>query len=154
MQDALAAQLIQSRRTMILATADPEPWCAPVYYLYRNQKFFFFSSANSRHITAALTSGRCAASIFRDSDDWRDIEGLQMDGCLERIPIGPEAIAVFGSYVQKFPTVHDLFTDAILDFRQFTERLRTQLYAFVPGQVFYLNNRAGLGKRREIHLPT
>jgi hypothetical protein len=60
---------------------------------------------------------------------------------------------VFRSYVQKFPTVKDLFTDAAFDFSQFIQRFRTQLYAFVPEHAFYLNNRAGLGKRQEIDLP-
>ena len=149
----LADLLIRNQRTMILATANPEPWSAPVYYVYRNRRFYFFSSSNSRHVTEALATGRSAASIFHDSSHWREIEGLQMDGALATVPIGSDAIEVFRSYVQKFPTVKDFFLDAALDFQRFTDRFRTQMYAFVPDRVCYLNNRAGLGKRQEIELP-
>lgn len=139
---------------MILATANPEPWSAPVYYVYGKRSFYFFSSSNCRHVTEALATGRCAASIFHDSDHWREIEGLQMDGTLASVPIGSDAVEVFRSYVRKFPTVKEFFLDAVLDFQSFTERFRTQMYAFVPGRVCYLNNQAGLGRRQEIELPT
>jgi uncharacterized protein YhbP (UPF0306 family) len=149
----LALELIQTRRTLVLATADPEPWVAPVYYVYRAGRFYFFSSPASRHVRAALAAGRCAGSVFRDSDDWRQIEGLQMDGHLVTISVGATALAVFGDYLNRFPTVTDLFGGAGFDFRQFTERFRTRMYAFVPERIFYLNNQAGLGKRQQIRLP-
>lgn len=151
--EILAIDLIQTQRTLVLATADPLPWTAPVYYVYRKGRFYFFSSPGSRHVTAGLTSGYCAGSIFRDGDDWKEIEGLQMDGQLERVHMGTEALGVFHAYVKRFPTVKDFFAGAAFDFSQFRERFRTQLYAFVPAHVFYLNNQAGLGKRREIQLP-
>jgi uncharacterized protein YhbP (UPF0306 family) len=146
-------RLIQTRKTLVLATADPEPWCAPVYYVYLQPSFFFFSSEDSRHIRGALASHGCAASIFRDGDDWRDIEGLQMDGKLERIRLGSKAVRVFRAYLDKFPAVRESFLDLTLDLTRFTKHFRTQLYAFGPEHVFYLNNRTGLDKRREIRLP-
>ena len=148
-----ALRLIQNQRTLVLATADPEPWAAPVYYVYGRRRFYFFSGENSRHVTAALATDRCATSIYRDGDDWRDIEGLQMDGRLESIPLGAEALGIFRAYVKKFPTVREFFVEAVFDFQLFTQRFRTQLYAFVPQRVFYLSNQAGLGSRREIQLP-
>ena len=141
--------LIQTQRTLVLGTADPDPWCAPVYYVYQERAFFFFSSERSRHIRGALACKRCAASIFRDGDDWREIEGLQMDGRLERIQLGSKAVSVFRAYLNKFPAVRESF----LDLTRFTQHFRTQLYAFVPEHVFYLNNQTGLDKRREIRLP-
>ena len=148
----LVLRLIETQRTLGLATADPEPWSAPVYYVYQKGRFCFFSSVESRHVTAALASERCAGAIYRDSDDWREIEGVQMEGKVERIPVGVEAVAVLQAYVGKYPTVKDFFVDAVFDFEQFTARFRTQLYAFVPERVFYLNNQAGFGKREEIRL--
>jgi uncharacterized protein YhbP (UPF0306 family) len=139
---------------MVLATADPHPWSAPVYFVHVQRRFYFFSSPSSRHVTAALQSGRCAASVFRDSDDWRDIEGLQMDGRIERIRISPEGLRVFRRYVKKFPTVQDFFVEVAFELTHFLERFRTQLYAFVPEQVFYVNNKAGLSKRQEVDLPS
>ncbi len=148
-----ASGLLQSQTTFVLATADEAPWSAPVYYVYLRRRFYFFSSPSSRHVTAALASGRCAASLHRDSVDWREIEGLQMDGKLEAIRLGGEALDAFVAYLRKFPAVQGWFADSLLDFDSFTQRFRTQLYAFVPVRVWYLNNRAGLGNREEIELP-
>ncbi|MCA9285199.1 MAG: pyridoxamine 5'-phosphate oxidase family protein [Phycisphaerales bacterium] len=145
--------MIESQRTLVLSTADPDPWCAPVYYLYDDRRFHFFSSPGSRHIGAARRARRCAAAIFRDSDDWRRIEGLQMEGRVEETPLGPRTSAAFARYVARFPTVRDLFAGDALDLDRFLARSRTRLYAFVPDRVHYLNNEAGLGKRSEIRLP-
>jgi uncharacterized protein YhbP (UPF0306 family) len=145
-------EMLQTQRTMVLATADPQPWSAPVYFIYIKQRFYFFSSPDSRHIVAARQSRRCAATIFRDSANWRDIEGLQMDGSVETIPFGTEAVRAFRGYVKKFPTVKNFFADAAFDIDQFLARFRTRLYAFVPQHVYYLNNQAGLAKRQEIEL--
>ncbi len=146
-------ELMDMQRTLVLATADPQPWCAPVYFVYMKQRFYFFSSPKSRHIIATEESRRCAASIYRDGDSYRDIEGLQMDGRTEKIGLGAEAFGAFTLYLKKFPTVQDFFVDTAFDFSQFIDRFRTQLYAFVPEHVFYLNNEAGLAKRQKIELP-
>jgi uncharacterized protein YhbP (UPF0306 family) len=145
--------LIETQRTLVLATVDPDPWAAPVYYVYRKRRFYFFSATDSRHVTAALAAGRCAGAIFRDSDDWRDIEGLQMNGTLHRIRMGAEAIGAFTVYLEKFPTVKGFFRDAAVDLDLFTKRFHAHLYVFVPERVLYVNNRTGLGERREIELP-
>ena len=150
----LALQLIQTQKTLVLATAAPEPWAAPVYYEYQKQRFYFFSGADSRHITAAFSSGRCSGAVFRDSDHWREIEGLQMEGRLEEVRFGAEAARVFAAYVKRFPTVKSFFAEAVFDLAQFAQRFSARLYAFVPQRVFYVNNQIGFGKRREIELPS
>ena len=44
----LALDLINSTSTMTLATSGRESaWAAPVYYVYQERKFFFFSTACS-----------------------------------------------------------------------------------------------------------
>ena len=77
-----------------------------------------------------------------------------MDGTIEKTQLAAESLRAFSSYVKKFPTVQDFFVETALDFSRFVEYFRTQLYAFVPEQVFYLNNAAGLGRRQEIELPS
>ena len=150
----LTLQLIQTQKTLVLATADPRPWSAPVYYEYQKQRFYFFSRADSRHVSAALSSDRCAGAVFRDSDDWREIEGLQMEGSLEEVRFGAEAARVFAAYIRRFPTVKSFFDEAVFDFAQFARRFSARLYAFTPERVFYMNNQTGLGKRREVELPS
>ena len=146
----LAARLVDACRTMVLATDGP--WAAPVYYAPAPGRYFFFSSERSRHVADALATGRCAAAIFRDSDDWREIEGLQMAGAVRRVDQRAEAADAFDRYVRRFPTVRDFFGGEAFDLDGLKERFHAELYAFVPDTVFYLNNSAGLGSRREIQL--
>ncbi len=146
----LAHDLISVRRTLVLATSGDGAWAAPVYYLFREGSFIFFSSPKSRHIVDGLTSGACAAAIFREGDDWRDIEGLQMEGVIREIAGDADA---FQAYVARFSTVRSFFGDDPFDLAAFRAKFRAAMYAFVPTRVFYLNNRAGFGARVEVDLP-
>ncbi len=146
-------RLLETQRTLVLATADPEPWSAPVYYVLRGDRLYFFSSPKSRHIGAVLDGRRCAGAIFRDSEDWRDIEGLQMDGRVEQVGMGPSAASAFGAYIKKFPTVKDFFDRDSFDLDEFKQRFRSELYALAPERAFYLNNRLGFGTRQLVQWP-
>jgi uncharacterized protein YhbP (UPF0306 family) len=148
-----ASSLLRDGRTLVIATADPGPWSAPVYFLHLRGRLLFFSSPESRHVRGALATGRCAGSIHRASADWREIVGLQMDGRTEEVPEGPGADEAFAAYVRKFPTVKDLLHGGALDLAAFTASLRARMYAFVPARVFLVDNRAGITGRREIRLP-
>ncbi len=94
--------LVDSVRTMTLATAgETGPWSAPVYYLYRDKQFYFFSSPSSRHIQEG--EGRaCAASIFRVHDRVDRLEGLQMSGSIQVQKPGVRAAAAAGAYARRF----------------------------------------------------
>lgn len=147
------SSLVRDERTLVLATADPGPWSAPVYFFHLRGRFFFLSSPESRHVRGSLASRRCAGSIHRASDDWREIVGLQMDGALEEVPAGPEAEEAFSGYLRKFPTVKDLVPGKVLDLPLLTALLRARMYAFVPERVFLVDNRNGISGRRAIQLP-
>lgn len=149
--DSVARGFAGTQRAMTLGTADPGPWAAPVYYLFRDGRFYFFSSASSRHVESALRSGVCAAAVFRDADDWREIEGLQMEGSVVEIMPGDGAAQVFGAYVERFPSVISFF-DGAFGLEEFQDRFRSRLYAFVPSRVLYTNNRDGFGRRIEVQL--
>lgn len=147
---AQARELAQAQRTMVLATADMQAWVAPVYYLYWGGKFYFFSNPESQHIQAAKANPKCAAAIYRDSDHWREIEGLQMEGRVAQVTDGPEANQVFGAYVAKFPTVRELLAEPLFDLARFLRVFRAEMYVFVANRVFYVNNKEGFASRRDI----
>jgi uncharacterized protein YhbP (UPF0306 family) len=151
--ESLALELLDVQRTLVLATSDPDPWSAPVYFVHQGGRLLFFSSPRSRHVLAAAPGRRCAGSVHRDGDDWRMIEGLQMEGSIVEVPDGPEVAGAIGAYVRKFPTVKDLLGQEAPDLRRFDEVLGARLYAFLPERAFYVNNQAGLVGRREIRLP-
>jgi len=147
-----AARLVDKQRALVLAIADPAPWSAPVYFLYSRGNFYFFSSPESRHIRAAISHGCCAASVYRQSDNWQDIEGLQMEGAVQHIPPGKGALSILSAYLAKFPTVKDSFTEPGFDLNltSFCNLFHAELYAFRPTRVFYLNNRQGFAARCDI----
>ena len=147
------SSLLRDERTLVLATSDPGPWSAPVYFVHLRGRLYLLSSPESRHVRGALATGRCAGSIHRSSDDWREIVGLQMDGTLQEIPAGPEAEDAFAAYVRKFPAVRDLVPGAALDLALLIDTLRARMYVFVPESVFLVDNRAGISGRRAIQLP-
>jgi uncharacterized protein YhbP (UPF0306 family) len=87
--------LISHVRVMTLATAkESRPWSAPVYYLFKDKKFYFFSSPDSRHIRDGNNQA-CSASIFRTHASVEKLEGLQMSGtsCNSTKPIRAAAAA-------------------------------------------------------------
>ena len=58
----LALDLVNSVSTMTVATCGRDTaWAAPVYYVYQNGVFFFFSKPDSRHIQEALAAGSASA---------------------------------------------------------------------------------------------
>jgi len=147
-----ALRLVQKQRTLVLAIADPAPWSAPVYYLYSHGDFYFFSHPESRHIRAVVSRHLCAASLYRESDNWQDLEGLQMEGAVQHIHADNAASRVVPAYLAKFPTVKDSFfpPGSAPNLTSFSKLFHAELYAFTPTVVFYSNNREGFASRRDI----
>ena len=151
-QAALA--LIQSQSTLTLATAsEAGPWSAPVYYVWLDGRFYFFSSPQSRHIQEAVGSGAAAASLFHQADTWQAIRGIQMTGTVERIRSVALSLNTISTYLKRFPFTREFFPDGPApDLDAFFSRFKARLYAFTPGEAYYIDNRFGLGARQRIDL--
>jgi uncharacterized protein YhbP (UPF0306 family) len=149
---AAALELIHSESTLTLATADQDgPWSAPVYYVFLNDRFYFFSSPLSRHIRQVESRGQAAASIFHQADSWQNIRGLQMRGVVERVPSAAVSIKPIAAYLKRFPFTRDFFPNSrspgLQDFRS---RFKARLYHFSPTSVYFSDNRFGFGTRQRI----
>ena len=150
--DALALMEESAAMTLAVTTADG-PWAAPVYYVYRpaDGGFYFFSSPDSRHVAAALEAGGCGAAIFRPSDTWQDICGLQMRGALA--PVSPlDGIRALAHYLKKFPFSRDLLPSAEDSLESFRNQMGVGLYRFRAQQMEWMNNRIRFGYRRKLTL--
>ena len=151
-REALA--LIRSRRTMVLATGTAAtPWATPVYYAYSPRGFYFFSSPDARHIIQALAPGTAAAAIFSDSDQWEEIQGVQMSGSVRVVDQPLEQIEAGARFVAKFPFARTFLRSGGSkggSAPQLGDKVR--LYVLTPDEVFYVNNRLGFGLRLPIEL--
>lgn len=150
----LARDLIDRVSTMTLATSGlNSAWAAPVYFVYQEGKFFFFSKPDSRHIEEAMASGFAAAAIHATAESWQHIRGLQMAGVIRKSGIGLNAISAVQAYLKKFPFTKEFFKDEQqMDLKAFITRFKVSLYHFTPERVYYQDNQIRFGFREEICL--
>ncbi len=146
--------LITQTRVMTIAVSnDNTPWAAPVYFIFIDDMFFFFSSKTSKHITNGIDQNMIAASIFNDADCMEEIYGLQMLGRIKKISDMALHLKVIKKYVGKFDFLIQAFGTKILnnpDF--FLEKFKSNLYGFSPGKVFLSDNSRPQDKRISINL--
>ena len=149
----IARAFILEHHVMTLATSgDGLAWAAPLYYLYRDLSFYFFSQPTARHIREALETEQAAAAIHAASSGWQDIRGLQMSGSVAAVLSGEEAVRVFNVYCQRFPFVREFFTvEEALDVKSFLKRFQVRIYRFSPRLVYYLDNGIRFGFRERVH---
>jgi uncharacterized protein YhbP (UPF0306 family) len=145
--------LIQSESTLTLATAGPSgPWSAPVYYVWVDDRFCFFSSPESRHIRQAIAAGKAAASLFHQADTWQDLRGIQLVGTVQRVQSVSLSLKAVATYLNRFPFTLDFFPgNAAPDANAFFSRFKARLYALTPTNMFYTDNRFGFAARQQIH---
>jgi len=146
-QDA-CLELIHDTRVMTLSTRDDGgSWAAPVYYLFRDSSFYFFSNPGARHILEG--EGRTgAASIFKDSAQFSQLRGIQMSGRIDRCPKGKQSAAVALDYLRKYGI--QAGPGNILTF--FKTRFNASMYRFIPEKTYYMDNRRGIGNRTILDL--
>jgi len=147
-----ALDLIHNVSVLTLATCDDaEPWSAPVYFVYLGSGFYFFSSPQSRHIQHAMRSGKASASLFCRADSWQAIRGIQMKGRMDRIKDPVQSLKVISAYLKRFPFTRDFFPAVQKpDPKTFFDRFKVKLFAFMPAEVYYVDNRYGFGSRQKI----
>ena len=142
--------LVQILKVMTLATSsDKGCWSAPLYYVYRNRGFYFFSSPDSRHVRDALQPNvMCGVSLFADGSKVDRLRGIQMEGYVESVSMTPESLGAAGAYVKKFGI--QVSGENVLTY--IAGRFRAQLYRFVARQSFYMDNSVGFGSRKSVNL--
>ncbi|MEJ2039962.1 MAG: pyridoxamine 5'-phosphate oxidase family protein [Desulfosarcinaceae bacterium] len=138
--------MISGQRTLILATyGDHMPWAAPVYYVFHQGGFYFFSSPRARHIRHGIDQGLCAGAIFADSDQWEGIRGLQMTGRMEEVRSLASMAVMTARFVFKFPFSKKFLSGGDVSVPDLGDRVRC--YVFTPLEAFIVNNRQTFGQR-------
>ena len=152
--NAKALDLIDRQSTMALATARGDlAWAAPVYYVFHNKAFYFFSDPQSQHIREALDSKQASAAIYPYADTWKGIKGIQMSGRIHPVGTGITAIKALRAYIAKYAFTKEFFEPGqVLDMENFVKRFKVRLYRLEPDLIFYLDNQIKFGFREEIVL--
>ena len=147
-----ASGFIESQHIMTLATSEKEsPWSAPVYYIYCDNNFYFFSNPASQHITGALLNNRVAASIHFQSIGWSDIRGVQMSGTISASGLEKQSASAFNRYLKKFDFIGEIKKTVIIkDIASIESAFKVKFYKFIPETIDYQDNTIKFGFKERI----
>lgn len=138
----LVRGVLQAESTLVLATVsvDGIPHAVPLFYVCDGNRLFWFSSESSEHSINLEREGCVAASIFRSTERWNEICGLQMKGIARQVKDKSTRKAITKIYVERF-NLGAVFRFAIS---------RSTLYEFVPSWIRYINNATHFGYKFEL----
>ena len=148
------SRLVNETRVMTIAVSDNNiPWSSPVYFVFYDNKFYFFSNENAKHIKYAKDKKIVSASIFQDSDQMDLIFGFQMSGVLEKASKKNLYLTIVKKYVAKFNFLKKIFGREIIENKHFfLEKFKSHLYCVHPDIIFLSDNSTTTGKRTQVNL--
>lgn len=149
-----AKTLIHETRVMTLAVSFHDlPWSSPVYFVFYDKGFYFFSNEASKHIQYADNKKPVSASIFQDSDQMDMIFGFQMHGVVEKVSGMGLHMKVVKRYASKFDFLQKIFGNELVENRTFfLDKFKSHLYCFYPEKIMLSDNARTTGKRTPIDL--
>jgi uncharacterized protein YhbP (UPF0306 family) len=136
------AALLREENTLALATVDEsgKPCVAPLFYITdEDLTLYWLSSATALHSVNLDRTTRAAATVYRHTENWKQICGLQMRGQVTAITQRDHRGALIKQYRERFQ-LGAVFRLAIS---------RSVLYAFRPDYFRYIDNSVRLGYRFE-----
>ena len=137
--------LLKSQSTLALATSaeDGTPLVAPLFYIVEDDlRMYWFSSASSEHSKNVERTGSGAVTVYRPTERWNEICGVQMTGKVSVVEDRELRRAVEREYTERFQL--GVLFEAMIS--------RTKLYEFRPGWVRYLDNSKHVGYKVEKRL--
>jgi uncharacterized protein YhbP (UPF0306 family) len=147
------------RNVMTLATAAGDDlWAASVFFAADGLDLLFLSGPDSRHGRHLAARPWAAATVEGEYDDWRKIQGLQLEGPVERLG-ADELPRALDAYRAKFPWVETMVRvasppgAATLEVEVGEVRPAVALYRLRPRRIVLVDNRRGFGHREELEIP-
>lgn len=139
------AALLRAQSTLTLATTDEHgaPCVAPLFYIVdTNLTLCWLSSAASRHSINLSRNPEAAAAVYRNTQDWKEICGVQMRGRVQTIAAPGQRDPLVKTYCERFN---------LGGFLHLAIR-RSTLYAFQPHWFRYIDNSKRFGYNFEVTL--
>lgn len=130
---------------MTLATqGDAGPWAAAVFYAVQGDDLIFLSSPATRHCIDLARDARCAATIQSQPEDWRSIQGVQIEGRVAELQ-GAALDAARDAYAARFPFVRPAGAPAAI----VAALARVRWYRLRIARLWFIDNARGFGDRRQ-----
>jgi uncharacterized protein YhbP (UPF0306 family) len=139
------AALLHEESTLALATTDKDgqPCATPLFYIADEElTLFWLSSETSLHSENLKRTTSAVATIYRHTDNWKEIRGVQLRGSVTVIVDPERRRAPIKAYCERFQ-LGAVFKTAIS---------RCSLYALRPVFFRYIDNSKVFGHRFEIAL--
>ena len=145
MQHELVAALLREQSTLALSTVDAEgtACAAPLFYIANEDlTLHWLSSTTSEHSVNLLRQPRAAIAVYRDTDHWKKICGVQMRGAVAEVVDPIQRKHAIERYCERFQ-LGAVFRLAIS---------QSALYAFHPTWIRYIDNAKHFGYTFEMTL--
>jgi uncharacterized protein YhbP (UPF0306 family) len=139
------AALLREQSTLALATTDEQgkPCVAPLFYIAdESLTLYWLSSPASLHIENLKRMPTAAATIYRPTENWKEICGVQLRGPVTVVADLTRRRALVKAYCERFQ-LGAIFKAAIS---------QCSLYALRPVFFRYLDNSKVFGHKFEIAL--
>lgn len=137
--------LLRRQSTLVLATADEHgvPHTAPLFFLAGDDlRLYWFSSRATRHSQNCARNPAASIAVFRNTSQWRQIQGVQMQGSVSVVADRTLRSAIRKKYCSRFQ----------LDARFAVVLRLSSLYCFTPSWVRLIDNARRFGEKIEIGL--
>ena len=149
---AVVREFLAAHHTMTLATCtDARPWAAAVFYACDERcALYFVSDPGTRHAREAHHNPQVAAAIHGHDQEWRHLQGIQMEGRLEVVSAERRAAAE-DLYLKRFPELARLLESPV-DEQESRVRERfaaATFYVFEPRLLRFIDNTRGFASRQE-----
>ena len=139
-----AREFLSHCHVMTLATqGDAGPWAAAVFYAMQADDLIFLSSPKTRHCIDLARDARCAATIQSQPEDWRSIQGVQIEGRVDELH-GAALDPARDAYAERFPFVRPAGAPAAI----VAALARVRWYRLRIARLWFIDNARGFGDRR------
>jgi hypothetical protein len=141
---------LAAHSTLTLATErEGKPWANALFYANDGFTFYFVSDPKTRHADHLRRNPRVAATINEDQDDWRAIQGVQLEGVCEEITNPVEAARALKIYAAKYPFIADLLRAP----KELGSAMaKARFHKITPTWIRLIDNTRGFGFKEEIYL--
>jgi len=139
------AALLREQSTLALATTDEQgqPCVVPLYYIAdESLTLYWLSSPTSSHSQNLKRAPSAAATIYRPTENWKEIRGVQLSGLVTVITDPTRRRVLIKAYCERFQLCA-IFKAAIS---------QCSLYALQPVFLRYIDNSNVFGHKFEIAL--